>query len=182
MIKVENINGLDRTNARKLAPKLAIRFRPIRPSDAGALAAGFEALSESSRYLRFHSGMRRLSDSLLRYLTQVDGVDHVAIIAYTRGGHGVGVGRFVRDRDAPDTAEVALTVADEAQGRGVGRRLLAELASLAEARGITSFTARVISGNTRARRMLLGFGAVATGSVSDVVAFRLPVRALAHAA
>lgn len=183
MPNLHEINGLRSTNARtSRVPQLPIRIRPIRPSDAPALAAGFEALSESSRYLRFHSGMRRLSDGLLRYLTEVDGVDHVALVALAPDGHGIGVGRFVRDRNAPDTAEIALTVADEVQGRGVGRRLLAQLAAAAETRGIRMFTARVISGNSRARRMLLGFGAVAAGTVSDVMAFNLPVHPLALAA
>lgn len=175
------------TNARKLRrATLPVRVRTIQPSDAAGLQAGFEELSEMSRYYRFHSGMRRLPDRMLRYLTEVDGVDHVALLAFELGapesGRGVGVARFVRDPAAPATAEVAVTVLDRAQGRGVARRLLAELAEAARARGIHTFTASVIAGNARARRLLTSLGAVGQGSVADVTTYHLPVTALALAA
>jgi GNAT superfamily N-acetyltransferase len=168
------------TNGRKLRPSvLAVRVRPIRPSDAPALAAGFEELSDMSRYYRFHSGMRRLPERLLRYLTEVDGVNHVALVALDAcDDRGVGVARFVRSAQAPASAELAVTVLDRAQGRGVARRLLAELAAVARARGIDTFTANVIAGNTRARRLLTGLGAIGRGHASDVMAFHLPVAAL----
>jgi GNAT superfamily N-acetyltransferase len=168
------------TNGRKLrAPTLAVRVRPIRASDAPALEAGFEELSDMSRYHRFHSGMRRLPERLLRYLTEVDGVDHVALVALDASDErGVGVARFVRNREAPATAELAVTVLDRAQGRGVARRLLAELGTAARARGIETFTAQVIAGNTRARRLLTSLGAIGRGHASDVMAFHLPVAAL----
>jgi L-amino acid N-acyltransferase YncA len=147
------------------------------------LQAGFEELSETSRYYRFHSGMRRLPEGMLRYLTEVDGIDHVALVAFEVGASdataGVGVARFVRDRAAPTTAELAVTVLDRAQGRGVGRRLLAELGEAARARGIHTFKMTVISGNQRARRLLASLGAVGQGSVADVMTYHLPVTALA---
>jgi GNAT superfamily N-acetyltransferase len=169
-----------------IKPSLPVWVRPIRPSDAPALQAGFEALSETSRYYRFHSGMRRLSDALLRYLTEVDGVNHVALLAFEHGqsedGHGVAVARFVRDRANPTTAELAVTVIDRAQGRGVARRLLAELGDLAQVRGIQTFTMSVLAGNARARRLVKSLGAVPVGTSADVMTFHLPVNALALAA
>jgi L-amino acid N-acyltransferase YncA len=95
---------------------------------------------------------------------------------------GVGVGRFVRDAAAPTTAELAVTVLDRAHGRGVARRLLAELGEAARARGIQTFTMNVIAGNLRARRLLSSLGAVGQGSAADVITFHLPVSGLAHAA
>ena len=172
------------TNARHLQVRLHIR--PIESTDAGALVAGFEQLSETSRYLRFHGGMRRMPESLVRYLTQVDGVDHVALVAFEETvagvGQGVAVGRFVRSKAAPNTAELAVTVIDAFQGRGVARQLLAALGDAARARGIETFTMSVLSGNARARRLLRSLGAVGQGSSGDVSTFHVPVTSLATAA
>jgi GNAT superfamily N-acetyltransferase len=187
MLTHEPYKPFSRTNGRALhRPVLPVRVRPLRPSDAPGIQAGFEALSEMSRYYRFHSGMRRLPERLLRYLTEVDGIDHVALVAFevgaTDASRGVGVARFVRDRAAPRTAEVAVTVLDRAQGRGVARRLLAELGEAARVRGIDTFKLSVIAGNQRARRLIASLGAVGQGSVADVMTFHLPVTALALAA
>jgi len=187
MLTQHENRGFLGTNGRKLRrPVLPVRVRPIRPSDAAGLQAGFEELSETSRYYRFHSGMRRLPESLLRYFTEVDGIDHVALVAFEVGesdlSRGVGVARFVRDPSAPTTAELAVTVLDRAQGRGVARRLLAELGEAARARGIESFKMTVIAGNLRARRLITSLGAAAQGSVADVMTFHLPVTAVALAA
>jgi GNAT superfamily N-acetyltransferase len=187
MLTPQKYDSFSSTNARKpRRPTLPVRVRPIRPSDAQALQAGFDALSETSRYYRFHSGMRHLPERLLRYLTEVDGVDHVALVAFTldeiETERGVGVGRFVRDASAPSTAELAVTVLDRAHGRGVARRLLTELGQAACARGIQTFKMNVIAGNMRARRLLSSLGAVGQGSVGEVMTFHLPVTALTRAA
>jgi GNAT superfamily N-acetyltransferase len=187
MLTQQNVTTFLGTNARKpRRPTLSVWVRPIRSTDAVALQAGFEALSEMSRYYRFHSGMRSLPERLLRYLTEVDGVDHVALVAFEHAAidadHGVGVARFVRSASAPTTAELAVTVLDRAQGQGVARRLLAELGEAARARGIQTFTMSVIAGNIRARRLLTSLGAVGQGTVADVMTFHLPVSTLAVAA
>ena len=65
-----------------------------------------------------------LSESQLRYLTEVDHDDHEALIAFDAAtGDGVGVARFVRLEDDPTSAEAAITVIDEWQGRGLGTAL-----------------------------------------------------------
>lgn len=158
-----------------------IRIRPIRDSDAEALRHAFEGLSQSSRYFRFHSPLRQLSDRMARYLTHVDGIDHVALVAIDRShaaALGIGVARFVRNPRAPETAELAITVIDEAQGHGVARNLLEALGHAAERRGVREFTMVVLSGNHKVRRMLTHLGAVARGSEGEVIHFALPVRAL----
>jgi RimJ/RimL family protein N-acetyltransferase len=176
------------TNARASAPPQApgLVIRPIHASDASELQAGFERLSEASRYYRFHSGMRRIPDSLLRYLTQVDGIDHVALVGFEPSngaeGRGVAVARFVRDRQEPTTAELAVVVIDELQGRGIAGRLLAKLGEAAAERGIESFKASVLSGNKRARGLLKRLGAVAKSSPGELMAFEIPVHALIDAA
>ena len=71
--------------------------RPIRPGDKELLAAGFDRLSDDSRYRRFLTSMPRLSSSQLAYLTEVDHRDHEALLAIDEAsGRAVGVARYVR--------------------------------------------------------------------------------------
>jgi RimJ/RimL family protein N-acetyltransferase len=123
--------------------------RPIEASDAPALLAGFEVLSERSRYRRFFSPMSHLSDAMLHYLTDVDHHDHEALVAFDRtSGQMVAVARYVRDRQHdPKAAEVAMTVADEWQGHGIGTRLMGRLAERAREENVERFTAFVLSNN-----------------------------------
>ncbi len=124
-----------------------VSVRPIRRSDAPALRAGFERLSEESRYRRFLSPIQELSDPMLRYLTEVDHHDHEALIALVADGTLVGVARSVRSATDPEVAEAAVTVADDWQGRGLGTVLLGLLADRAHDEGIRRFTALMLATN-----------------------------------
>jgi nucleotide-binding universal stress UspA family protein len=131
----------------------AAAVRPIEPSDREALRAGFERLSPESRYRRFFTPMPRLSNRDLDYLTKIDHHDHEALIALDETGHNiVGVARYVRT--GPDEAEPAIVVADDWQGRGLGRRLLTTLADRARDEGIQRFRAPVLAENEAALRLL----------------------------
>ena len=66
---------------------------------AALLTDGFARLSARSRRSRFFTGKVRLSEAEVRYLTNVDHHDHEALGAVSRDGRGVGVARYVRDRD-----------------------------------------------------------------------------------
>ena len=127
-----------------------VLLRQIRPSDRERLAEGLARLSPSSRYLRFHSSVDRLSEKQLDELTQVDHHDHEAIVAIDRerpDRPGVGVARFIREPYEPEVAEAAITVADEYHGQGAGTMLLGALASRARDEGIEVFRSYVLDGN-----------------------------------
>jgi acetyltransferase len=130
-------------------------IRELTPRDAPVLAEAFERLSPESRDMRFLGGKARLSTADLQYLTTVDGHAHEALGAVdATTGRGVGVARFVRlDPDAP-TAEVAVTVVDDWQRRGLGTLLLEELNERARAEGIERYTA-LVSGENKAVVALL---------------------------
>src|SRR6478609_4039751 len=112
---------------------LAIEIRPIRPDDKHRLAAGHELMSSETQRMRYLMPKPRLSGAELRYLTEVDGEDHVALVAVADAFPDVtlGVGRFVRDRERPDTAEFAIVIADAFQGIGLGGALAEQLAEAA---------------------------------------------------
>jgi RimJ/RimL family protein N-acetyltransferase len=134
-----------------------ILIRPIRPDDKRFLSAGLRGMSELSVQRRFLSSKRKFSQSELRYLTEVDGRDHVALVAESPtqpSRHLIGVARFVRLPDDPDTAEAAIVVADDWHGRGVGSKLAGALAARARGRGIRRFTARMASDNAPALRLM----------------------------
>ena len=158
-------------------------IRAIKPADSEPLRYAFEHdLSSLSRYQRFHAPLSRLPDRLVHYLTHADGVDHVALIAFalnpSEPAHGVGVARFIRTPTQPDTAELAITVVDHAQGHGIGRHLLEALSAAALVRGIRTFNLVVLSSNQRVRAWLRKLGAVARSSEAGVITFQLPIAAL----
>lgn len=153
----------DFSETRALADGTEVRLRHIRPDDAAELARGFERLSPQSRYRRFFGGVNVLTDKILRYLTVVDGHDHVALVATRRapdGGElGIGVARFVRLAGEPTVAEADITVVDELQGRGLGRLLAVTLARTARERGVTHFRGEILADNPSARQLLEEVGA-----------------------
>jgi GNAT superfamily N-acetyltransferase len=136
-----------------------VEVRAIRPGDAGALLEAFDRLSPESRYRRFLAPMAELRPSMVRYLTEVDHRTHEAIVALdARTGEGLGVARFVRLADRPGTAEAAVTVVDDAQGRGIGTLLLDVLAARARQVGVERFSALMLARNDDMRDMLERLG------------------------
>jgi acetyltransferase len=130
-------------------------FRHIQPDDKGRLARGLSRLSEASRHARFLMPKPRFSSSELRYLTEIDGFDHVAIVAVLAEDPDVfvGVARFVRLTDDPTTAEAAIVVADPLQGQGLGRELGRRLADEARQRGVRRFTATLLGENVASHKL-----------------------------
>jgi RimJ/RimL family protein N-acetyltransferase len=134
-------------------------IRPIEPDDRDLLRAGFDRLSDHSRYMRFQAPLASLSDQQLAYLTDVDHHDHEALLAIAPDDGGeeiVGVARFVRVSDA--VAECAVVVADHWQNRGVGTELLDRLVERAREEHVERFTALVLAENTEALRLLERLG------------------------
>jgi protein lysine acetyltransferase len=124
-------------------------LRPVLPGDAERFKAS-GAFSRQTLYRRYQGGAP--TEARLAYLFEVDYVDHfVWVVTHGVDGPVVADARFIRDEDEPDSAEVALTVADAYQGRGIGTLLLVALAVAAHVDGIKRFHARVLSDNPAAR-------------------------------
>jgi protein lysine acetyltransferase len=132
-----------------------VEIRPIRPDDKALLADGMVRLSERSARQRFLVLKTKLSSEELRYLTEIDFRDHVAVVAVLadRPDVLVGVGRWVRVVGDPEVAEIAFVVSDELQGRGVGTAIAERLADLARERGVRRFVATMLPDNPAAHRL-----------------------------
>src|SRR2546430_12957289 len=105
-----------------------VRLRQVRPDDAPALARAYANLGEQSRYRRFFTVTPELPEATLTAAAGVDHQDHEALVALPLlSTEIVGEFRFVRLADRPDTADLAVTVGDAWQGRGLGSVLLSRL-------------------------------------------------------
>lgn len=129
------------------------RLRPMTPEDRALLVEGLGRMSEQSRFARFGSGISRLSDAELRYLTEVDQVTHVAWGALI-DDVPAGVGRYILGEDG--VAEIAVTVVDEFQRRGLGRALFDALVASARASGIEELRFSIQPWNRDVVRMFPG--------------------------
>jgi GNAT superfamily N-acetyltransferase len=138
-----------------------VRIRPVRRSDSELLVRGFRSLSPESRYRRFLWPMPELPEATARYLTEVDHHDHEAMIALDEQcDEGVGVARYVRDPARLESAELAVTVVDEWQGRGLGTPLLEAISLRAREEGINTFTALMLAENAEMMDLLEQLGAL----------------------
>ena len=137
-----------------------VPVRPLERSDRAELAAMVERLSERSRYLRFAAPKPRLTSRKLDLLLDVDHHRNEALVALDPAtGRGIAVVRWVAAHGEPGVAEIAVTVADEWQGRGLGPALLARLLHLARAEGLMpALRASVLAVNARSLAMLRNAG------------------------
>ena len=132
-----------------------LRLRPPREADASAVLELFRGLSPESLHLRFH-GLPGVTPALVGPLMKSDWDERGALIGTldAEGGERVvALASYARLRD-PTAAEVSFAVADDLQGRGIGMRLLEQLADIAPRYGIERFVARVLPEN---RHMLSVF-------------------------
>ena len=165
-----------------------LRLRLGTSDDRDALRAGFARLTPASRVARFFTGMPSLSEPFLDRLLDIDESRHVAIVAEDTSkmsdidehstGLGVGVARYITSSTDATCADLAVAVIDEYHGRGIGRLLLDALIDHAVANGITTWTATVLSVNTKMLRLLASLGATPRSDPGDrtIVELEIPLR------
>jgi RimJ/RimL family protein N-acetyltransferase len=151
-----------------------VLIRQVRSTDAPLLADGFARLSPRSRRMRFLGAKTTLSAADLRYFTEVDHHDHEAIGALSAAdGRGVGIARYIRDADDPQAAELAVTVVDDWQGRGLGTELLSCLSDRARQAGIHRLTALVAAENVAMAGLARKLGACLAGRGPGTVEYEI---------
>jgi GNAT superfamily N-acetyltransferase len=125
-----------------------IDLRLLEPEDANLIRRFYWRLSRDTIYRRFMGPVLPPADDLCRRLTDVDHRDRDALIALDARGIA-GVARYAADAGR-GTYDVAVVVADDWQGKGLGRLLMRRLAHIARLRGITRFHATMFGDNRRA--------------------------------
>ena len=160
-------DSLDLTDGRR------VRIAPVRPLDASAERDFVGALSLTSRYRRFHFGLRELSPEASREMTEIDHHDHVAFVARPLDGAAiVADARYVRRADSAD-AEFAIAVADAWQGAGLGRALLVHLIGHARAHGVGRLFGDVLWGNAPMLALVRSLGAELRRNPGDATVVRV---------
>jgi RimJ/RimL family protein N-acetyltransferase len=152
----------------KLADGAQVVIRALQREDRTGLKAALARLSDESRYLRFATAKPRLSERELDHLVDVDHHGHEALVAIDAAtGEGVAVVRYVRLEGEPAAAEVAATVIDDWQGRGLGGAMLARLARRAREEGHCALRASTLAENRRSIAMLrrAGFHSRSRGGI-----------------
>ena len=131
-----------------------LRLQAPTPADFDDIKAFYESLSTQSRYFRFH-GFGRI-DTVARAAAEAGGVERFSLIA-RHSGRVVAACNYEGLRE-PGVAEVAFTVADDDQRRGIGTRMLEQLAAIAAERGIRRFDAAVLAENRLMMRVFQNAG------------------------
>ncbi len=150
--------------------------RPVEPADRSALAAAFTQLSDDSRYMRFLAHREGLTDSELRYLTEVDHHNHEALVAL-HGERIVGIADYVRDPRRPHVGHFSVIVADDCRRRGLGGALLIDLCERAHHAGIRRLEGRALPHNHAALKLFRGLGATVAFEHGSTVQVELSLTA-----
>ena len=145
-------------NGREPFPELELR--PVRSEDCEAVVSMFQGLSPHSLYMRFLTLMPDPTPLVVRHLSLVDQRDHGALVVLD-GDDVVAISQWDRS-NAGGPAEIATTVADEWQHRGLGRALARAVAGDAHRHGVDFLTARVLSENRAAQGLAVGQRPAAT--------------------
>src|SRR4051794_2330251 len=129
-------------------PSGRLEVRPLEPGDRDSVAAAFAQLSAETRYQRFLGPKPSLSPSELDRMTQLDHLTRDALGAFDPGtGRLIGVARYAVNADDRTTADVAIVVADDWQGRGLGTALMRALVRRAAASGVARLGGMVLADN-----------------------------------
>jgi RimJ/RimL family protein N-acetyltransferase len=145
----------ERRERLRLADGSEVVIRPLERADRPGIKAALARLSDQSRYLRFATAKPHLSERELDHLVDVDHHSREALVAIDPAtGEGVAVVRYVRLSDESGAAEVAATVIDDWQGKGLGGAMLARLTQRAREEGHRALRASTLAENRRSIAML----------------------------
>lgn len=134
-----------------------VYFRFLKQKDKEWIKVGYKSLSYKSKYFRFISPPREISEKDLRYLTEIDFKNHVAIVAVAVRESGklpLGVARYIKLSESPCPAEFAITVADPYQNMGIGTIFLKLMVEHARNNDVSCLIGYVLNENQAMLRIL----------------------------
>jgi ribosomal protein S18 acetylase RimI-like enzyme len=135
-----------------LRDRRSVLVRPVLPTDAAMLQSFVRSMSPTTRRNRFHGAVADLPEHVMRYMTEVDYVSHLAFIGEVSDRaepRQVAEARWVRRMDEPDHADFAIAIDDTYQFSGLGTRLMDMLERSAAAKDIRRLCGYVLTGNQR---------------------------------
>jgi RimJ/RimL family protein N-acetyltransferase len=156
-----------------LLSRMGLTVRSVRATDKSALSDLFNRLSSRSRHYRFLGLKKRLSPRELENLTDIDHVEREALALVGPDGRFIAVARYGPVSDDPNAAEVALTVADEWQGHGIGSALASLLIAQARRNRIVRLQAMTLAENYPSRKLLRRLGFTVSRVDGDVMSLEM---------
>ena len=139
----------DLVRTRYLFDGSPVTIRPIRREDAPMEQEFVRHLSPDSRYKRFMSTLQELAPGKLKYLTEIDYVRHLALVAVVQqDGRDleIGVARYVANPSG-NSCEFAVAIDDAWQGTGVAGILMLTLIDAAKGRGMERMEGVILASN-----------------------------------
>ena len=150
-----------------------VTVRPLGPHDEKIELAFFNNLSASTKYFRFMEGIREISPLMLKQLCDIDGkhaMAFVATIKETSGETQIGVSRYIcghLETDDESEGEMALTVADKWQDKGIDKLLMKPLLEYAKNNGIKKLYSYEFAENSAMRHLAKDLGMTAKADPDD---------------
>lgn len=147
-------------NTLKLSDNTHIGIGLVGPEDEKRLVSGFKKLSDQTKMYRFNCSKNELSRKEKEYLLNIDNFNHLAIGAVDLNKSidvGVGLARYIKEKEEPTRADAALTVIDEYQNKGIGTYLFKELLIYAAKNDVRTFASYVLKENVKMIRILNKF-------------------------
>ncbi|HJU71621.1 MAG TPA: bifunctional acetate--CoA ligase family protein/GNAT family N-acetyltransferase [Paucimonas sp.] len=144
-------------------------IRPVHPGDAAMLQGLVRGLSPESRYFRYISSMRELSDRMLARFTLIDYDREMALVAvycqrtpneeggFTETGRIIGVSRYITNPDLV-SCEFSLVIDDQFSGQGLGSRMMLSIMDVARDKGLTQMEGLVLSNNGPMLKLMRSLG------------------------
>jgi GNAT superfamily N-acetyltransferase len=156
-----------------------VTIRPLNPSDTGIEAEFVRNLSDETKHFRFLGAVREFSATELKRLCDIDGQRKMAFVATVREGDReceIGVSRYAQG-SKPEICEMAVTVADAWQNKGVGRFLTRQLIDYARSHGVTRLYSVDFAENTAMQHLAHDLGMTVHRSLDDPtqVIYSLPL-------
>ena len=147
----------------------AVTIRPLHSSDSGIEAEFVRNLSAETKHFRFLGGLRELAPAELTRLCDIDGQHNMAFVAtLERDGREtqIGVSRYA-EVESGSIREMAVTIADEWQHKGLGRLLATHLIDYARGHGVRQLYSVDLADNTAMRHLANDLGMSARRNDDD---------------